>query len=98
MYNDNLKTQKSKLQIYGFGNTHMKTVAYNATLQGGMLNKSSDYTFSQSDIKRLIPIAEIGVGAGYRKLNIIFSHTYIGKEFINGANHAWGKLSLMIGF
>lgn len=98
LYNDNFKAQKSKLQIYGFGNTHMKAVAYNATLQGGMLNKSSDYTISQSNIKRLIPIAEIGVGAGYRKLNILFSHTNIGKEFTSGANHAWGKLSLMIGF
>ena len=87
-----------RLQIYGKLNGVMRAVAYNATMQGGIINRTSPYIIRSSEIRRIITSSEISMLSSYKKIQIEYSHTYISREFKKGSAHAWGKLSFILGF
>ncbi len=87
---------KQNLQFFAFANAMLKAVAYNATFQGGLLNRTSLYTLKAKEISRLVASYEFGISTSYKRVQINYSHTYISKEFKTGQKHAWGKLSIVI--
>lgn len=87
-----------KWQLFAFVSARIKAVAYNATLQGGLLNRSSVYTISGGDMQRLLLMTEFGISASYKNIQTLYTQSYLSKEFSNGLPHQWGKVSLAIGF
>lgn len=90
--------KENKLQIYGKAGATLKAVAYNATMQGGLINKTSVQTIGRNEISRVVGSAEISLVTSYKRVQIEYSHSYITREFKKGSSHAWGSLSLMFGF
>lgn len=88
----------NKFQCYIFGKAELKTVAYNATLQGGMFNKNSIYTLPSQDIKRVVGMAHLGFVMAYKRVSLEYSHAYISPEFDIGLSHMWGHCNITVCF
>lgn len=83
---------------YIFANTNVNYVAYNATLQGGMFNRSSEYMLSGDEINRVVLRAEGGVKLCSKKLEFTYSNGYTTAEFDGGLDHGWGRFRLRLNF
>ncbi|MES2140046.1 MAG: lipid A deacylase LpxR family protein [Bacteroidota bacterium] len=88
----------NKFQCYVFGKAELKTVAYNATMQGGMFNKNSIYTIPSKDIKRLVGALSGGIVLAYKRVSLEYTKVYLGPEFKNGLSHAWGHCCITVCF
>lgn len=73
-------------------------VAYNATLNGGLMNKTSIFVLKPHEIERLLVNVEMSFNARYKKYGIQFAQNYLSKEFTKGKCHYWGRIGLSIGF
>ena len=83
-----------KKEIYFYLQNKVNTVAYDASLQGGLFNKNSPYTIPNNDIKRITFQADAGVVVNLRKLYLSYTQSFITKEFATGSNHRWGGISV----
>ena len=90
--------QNKTLLLFAFAKADVKAVAYNATLQGGLLNRSSVYTISSQNIQRVIGNLEIGISSSYKNVQFNYSHTFSTKAFNTASTHAWGSLGCKINF
>jgi len=71
-------------------------IGYDATLQGGMFNKSSPYTISSNEINRLTYQANFGAVLRYRAVNVEYFKSMLSKEFESGMDHTWGGIRVGI--
>lgn len=90
--------KQNKFQCFVFGKGEVKTVVYNATLQGGMFNKNSVYTLSSPNISRVIYTATGGIVVAYKRLSLEYTKVYISPEFKGGLVHGWGHCSITMSF
>jgi hypothetical protein len=74
----------------------MTGVGYNATLQGGLLNRYSRYTLGPERINRLVWGQMAGVFIGWGKFTISFGQTWLSREFQGGKVHCWNYLSIWV--
>lgn len=80
---------------YGiFATAKVSAVIYNATLQGGMFNKSSAYTIPAADLEHLVFTGSAGIYFAYRQLGITYEQFYITPEFRNSLHHRWGHINI----
>ena len=84
----------NKFQCYFFSKGELKTVAYNATMQGGMINKNSIYTIPANDIERVVATAYVGVVLAYKRFSLEYTKAYLSPEFKGGLPHGWGHVSI----
>ncbi len=85
---------KNKFQCYVFGRTKAKFVAYNAMLQGGMINKANDYTIDPGKVERGVYMLYWGMVVAYKRLSLEYSKASITREFHNGITHGWGHCNI----
>ncbi len=90
--------KKGKPQLFMHTSVQLKAVGYNATLQGGLLNRNSAYTISSKNIQRITSLSEIGVTASFHNILATYTQCYLSKEFNTGLRHRWGKIGLQIVF
>jgi hypothetical protein len=96
---DNCSEANKKLwQCYVYAGAKVKTVVYNATLQGGMFDKNSVYVINTEDVKRVVGTGTIGIVISYKRICMEYSQTYITPEYKTGLDHSWGHCSLAISF
>ena len=93
-----LKSSAEIFKIYGFAQALVTTIAYDATLQGGLLNKNSPYTIASNDIERLTGQFHFGAILNYKKFYLEVSRSFITREFEQGNSAKWGSLRFGIGF
>jgi lipid A 3-O-deacylase len=86
-----------RFQLYGFLQGWAKAVAYNATLEGGVLN-DSPYTLSPGAIENIVLKWSYGICLSYKKISLEFSKVYITREIITGLPHGWGHVSITDNF
>jgi lipid A 3-O-deacylase len=86
----NFSKQKSKTQVYLYGEPLLNLVGYDATLQGGLINKSSPYTISSPAISRYVFQGNSGLVIKLNGLQLEYFQTFLSKEFITGHYHIWG--------
>ncbi|MCK4570074.1 MAG: lipid A deacylase LpxR family protein [Bacteroidales bacterium] len=80
---------------YGiFGTAKVKMVIYNATLQGGMINRSSNYTIPSEDIERFLLQASVGIYLAFKQLGVMYEQFYISPEFKNAYHFRWGHINM----
>jgi len=91
-------TNSSKYRAFLVVKSNTKTVAYNATLQGGAFSKNNIYTLNANQITRLLYDAGAYVVLAYKHFSLEYGYFYTTKEFENGLDHGWGKCTFVFGF
>lgn len=81
-----------------FGRITGTAVAYNATLQGGLLNNSSPYVISSENVERFVGQYQLGLSLHFRSLYLEYNRTFISREFKTGTPEAWGGIRIGVGF
>lgn len=69
-------------------------VGYDATLQGGMFDHSSDYTIPGSDISRAVFNGSAGLSLEYRGIGLDLEQFLLSPEFDGGMWHKWVHIAL----
>jgi lipid A 3-O-deacylase len=90
------KPIRKKVQYYLYGQLVGGVIGYDATLQGGLFNRTSPYTISSNDISRFTVQADYGIVVCFRKLYLEYCQSYLSQEFNTGHYHRWG--GIRIGF
>ncbi len=68
---------------------------YDATLQGGMFNKSSVYTISATETEKVVFKGQFGGGFTYKWLGFRATQNILSPEFVGGKFHFWGSFHLL---
>jgi hypothetical protein len=82
-------------RLYLFGRAEDKLVAYDATLQGGLTNRSSPYTLTTEQVRRNVLRADVGFVADFGKWAVEADRTYLSREFTTELSHEWVEISVM---
>lgn len=89
---------KRKTSYYLYVQNRLNFVGYDATLQGGIFNRKSEYTISAKEITRITFQADAGMMLNIGKLHLSYSQSFLTKEFQAGKYHRWGGFSLGYSF
>lgn len=94
-----LKNRKSaRLKWQVAASSQIQWVAYDATLQGGLFNRSSPHTFTNQQIKRNVIHHQLGGTLGLGKWQVGYAYHLMSPEFVGAAIHRWGSLRVSIAF
>jgi hypothetical protein len=83
-----------RIQCYFFLKGSGKLVGYDATLQGGMINKTSSYTLPADEISRIVFRSSGGFAFSYNGIRIDLEQFILSPEFDNGLWHKWVHIGL----
>ncbi|WP_133271234.1 lipid A deacylase LpxR family protein [Hymenobacter radiodurans] len=87
-----------KFQLYAQGRLEGRAVGYNATMQGGILNRQSPYTLRAEQLKRTVVQGSGGVVLAYGGLRFEPSATWVSPEFRGGRAHRWVQFEVWVAF
>ncbi len=71
---------------------------YDATLQGGLINKTSPYVLNEDLVIKNVKRGSATMNLRYGHSGMEFGFYYIGPEFVNAQSHRWWRLCLTFGF
>mgnify|MGYP001040313042 CR=1 FL=1 len=93
-FNDLFTSQMKgkKFQIYAYGQPNVSLIGYDATLQGGLINRNSPYTISKGALERFTNQFNYGLVIQTRRLYFEYSRSQITKEFKTGNTARWGGI------
>ena len=86
------------MQLYVYAQPLVSVVAYDATLQGGLLNRSSPYVIPADRLARTTYQANVGAVVGYKNLYLEYYQSVLGPEFDPGLSHRWGGVKMGVSF
>ena len=89
---NNFMSQDKKFQVYVYAEPMLNLVGHDATLQGGLFNRSSPYTISSGDINRVVFQGNAGIIFRINSVQLEYFQTYISQEFKTGGDHVWGGI------
>lgn len=72
-----------------------RIIAYDATLQGGLLNSNSPYTIPRSAVSNIVFRSSVGFTLTYGAIGIQLEQIVISPEFSHKWWHAWGHIGLL---
>ena len=73
-----------------------RLIGYDATLQGGVFNRSSPYTLAAGEVRRAVLRSVGGVRLAHNGLQLAATATWLTPEFVGGRAHRWGQLGLTV--
>ncbi len=88
----------SKFQIKFYNQPSVNVIGYDATLQGGIFNRTSPYKLSSKEIKHITFEDETGITVQFRKIYLEYFQHIISKEFKTGLSHRWGGIRIGVAF
>ena len=86
---------EGRRRFYLFGRAENRLVGYDATLQGGLLNRHSPYTLTSPQVRRDVLRADVGVVLDMGRWAVEATRTYMSREFIGGLSHEWVEISVL---
>lgn len=89
---------KHKFNFYGIGKVEAEAVFYDATLQGGMFNDNNEYVLPSSQVSKTLFRNSLGVVFNYGRYDLELYRDFVSKAYKTGKSHAWGHITLQIGF
>lgn len=92
------RTSQRRVQAYGQVQVEGRLVGYNATLQGGLLNRRSPYVLPASAVRRTVARSTGTVGLGYAGVRVESALTLISPEFTGARTHRWNTISILVAF
>jgi lipid A 3-O-deacylase len=84
----------SRRSFYVYAKPQLNAVAYDATLQGGLFNRSSPYTIAARDLARLVYRQQVGVVYRSGRRYIEYYQTLASPEFRGARAHRSGGFQL----
>lgn len=93
-----LSGNERKFQFYAFAEPVARVIAYDATLQGGIFNRSSPFTIAAKDVKRLTEQVNYGLVIKFNRLYLEYAQTKITREFATGEAANWGGVKIGFGY
>jgi lipid A 3-O-deacylase len=85
---------RSRPELYFYAQPMLNMVAYDATLQGGLFNRSSPYTLSSREIEHVTVQGNYGLVFQYHGLYLEYFQSILSKEFKTGLIHRWGGIRI----
>ena len=82
----------AKFRYYFFVKGQANFIAYDATLQGGAINRNSIYTISNEMIKRNTFQASAGFVFAYKIFSFEYEQFFMSHEFTTARNFMWGSV------
>ncbi len=79
--------------IFAYVKPQLQVVGYDATLQGGLFNRSSPYTIASGDVSRTVYRQQIGLVYRSATRYVELTHIYTSPAFRGGAAHRTGGIS-----
>ena len=89
-------SERSGFKLYAYAAPMVSVVGYDATLQGGLINRDSPYTIASGDVQRVTGRFDYGVVLKTKTLYFEYTRSVITKEFATGSSYKWG--GIRIGF
>ena len=89
---------KIKLQYNIFGDFETQLIAYDATLQGGVTDRTSIYVIPTKNMQRFVLQAHLGFEIVYGRYMLQFIQYWKSKEFSTGRDHKYVSTRLYIRF
>ncbi len=86
--------QSNNFQLYFYTQPLMNLVMYDASLQGGLFNHTSDYTITANQLSRITFQENFGAVFTYKKIFLEYNQSILSKEFSTGLYHRWGGVTL----
>lgn len=84
----------SRFRLYAFAEGLVNAIGYDATLQGGLLNRKSPYTIDSDIIKRVTYQENVGVAIRIKNLYLEYFQSFLSAEFDGGRRHRWGGIKI----
>lgn len=85
---------RKRFQIYLYAQPLLKTVGYDATLQGGIFNNDSPYSIPAEEIERFTGQVNFGIVIKGNRFYLEYTRTSITREFETGSSANWGGIKL----
>ncbi len=85
-------------QFWWYVRPSVKHVLYDATLNGGMFNRTSPHKFSISELRHGVFMLETGLTAFFKQHGIGIKYIRLSPEFKQGRSHVWGGISYIYNF
>ena len=92
----NSTEHKQKFSFHLYDEPSLGAIGYDATMQGGLFNRESDYTISSERLMRLTFQNNFGVVFNIGKIYLEYFQSLITKEFSSGVSHRWGGIRMGI--
>ncbi len=89
---------KKKFSVFFSTDATLKFVAYNATLQGGLFLKSSQYLLAYSEVTPLVFSLNTTIGVRWYGILLSYGHNYLTREFYSGDSHNYSNIKLGFNF
>jgi hypothetical protein len=70
--------------LYLYEQPMVNVIGYDATLQGGLINRSSPYTINTGSLNRLVFHNRIGLVVNIRRVNVEYWQSFMTREFKTG--------------
>jgi hypothetical protein len=90
------KANHQKYQYYFFIKAEGKLIGFDATLQGGLLDRKNTFFMKSDEITRFTGKAEVGFRVTYKDTGLELAQHYLTPEYHGGMFHKWGRISLLI--
>ncbi len=87
---------KDRIRYYFSLDLENKLVVYDATLQGGMFNKSSVYTLQNGQVNRYVFTGKAGLGIGLGRFSLELEQAFLSPEFEGGRHHFWLRIRSLV--
>jgi lipid A 3-O-deacylase len=87
-------TPVKKVQFYLYDMPALNAVGYDATLQGGLFNRSSVYTIPDKDINRIVFVNKWGIVLILKRLYFEYYQSWSSPEFSTTVYHRSGGLQI----
>lgn len=85
---------KRGFQIYIYSKPQVNFIGYDATLQGGLLNRKSPHTISTSNVERVVGQHNFGMVIQTKTLYFEYTSTNITRVFASGTSASWGGIKI----
>ncbi len=90
----NFSNRKRKNQVYLYVEPLLNIVGHDATLQGGLFNRTSPYTIASNDINRVVFQGNTGLVFKINTVHLEYFQSFLTKEFKTGNSHLWGGIRI----
>ena len=90
--------RKHGFQVYLYDEPQFSVIGYDASLEGGVFNRSSPYTIAAGDIKRAVFQNNFGIVFKIKGIYAEYFQSFLSKEFATGGTHRWGGIRIGVAF
>jgi hypothetical protein len=89
---------KSNFRFYIYEHPEIDVIGYDATMEGGIFDRTSPYIIAAGDISRFTFLNRYGFVCTTNKWYFEYAHTFLSNEFKTGLTHSWGSVQIAFGF